>query len=145
MLEKIQNKIKKNILLLALLQAVVATFGSLYFSEIKHFTPCKLCWYQRILMYPLTIIILVGLKRKDKKVHQYVLPLSVTGFFIAAYHTLLQYGFLPEQVAPCSLGASCQTRYAGYFGFVTIPLMSLTAFAIITTCMIIYKKINSKS
>lgn len=132
------------VLYLSLLQAIVATLGSLYYSEIRHFTPCILCWYQRILMYPLILIVAVGIIRKDKLLHLYVLPMSVLGFFIAFYHVLLQKGILPETVAPCTLGASCITKHIGYFGFITIPVMSLTAFAIITLCMILYKKWNKK-
>lgn len=133
---------KKNLIYLAWAQSIVATLGSLYFSEIKHYTPCTLCWYQRILMYPLVIIIAVGLHRHDKKLYQYVLPLSILGFLIALYHNLLQYGVLPESVAPCTLAASCTVKYTGYFGFITIPLMSLTAFTVITVCMIIYRKMT---
>lgn len=134
----------KNIVYLAWIQALVATLGSLYFSEIRHFTPCTLCWYQRILMYPLVIIIAVGILRKDKKLYQYVLPLSILGAVIAFYHVLLQGGILPENVAPCALGGSCLTKYTGYFGFITIPVMSLTAFLVITACMLILKRYNQK-
>lgn len=133
---------KKNLLYIAWAQSIVATLGSLYFSEIKHYIPCTLCWYQRIFMYPLVIIIAVGIRRHDKKLESYVLPLSILGFLIALYHNLLQYQILPESVAPCTLAASCTARYTGYFGFITIPLMSLTAFFIITICMLIYRKIN---
>lgn len=136
---------KKHAIHLAWAQAAIATLGSLYFSEIKHFTPCTLCWYQRILMYPLVLIIAVGILRKDKKIYQYVLPLSTLGTLIALYHNLLQNKILPESVAPCTLGASCTVRYSGYFGFLTIPLMSLIAFTIITICMLIYKYANSKN
>ncbi len=132
--------IQKNILYLAWIQALVATLGSLYFSEIRHFTPCILCWYQRILMYPLVLIIAVGILRKDKKLYQYVYPLSILGMLIAFYHVLLQNGILPETVAPCQLGASCTTKYIGYFGFITIPVMSLIAFVVISLCMFVYKK-----
>src|SRR3990167_6904358 len=127
--------IKQNILYMALIQAIIATLGSLYFSEIRHFTPCVLCWYQRILMYPLTIIITVGILMKDKDLYQYVLPLSILGTIVALYHVLLQKGILPEAVAPCTLGASCTTKFVGYFGFMTIPVMSLTAFIVITAFM----------
>ena len=88
-------------------------------------------------MYPLIIIIAVGILRKDVKMYQYVLPMSITGWLIALYHVLLQKGILPEAVAPCVLGASCKTAYTGYFGFITIPVMSLTAFSIITICMVV--------
>lgn len=134
----------RNIVYLAWVQALVATLGSLYFSEIRHFTPCTLCWYQRILMYPLVIIIAVGIMRKDKKLYQYVLPMSTLGALIAFYNVLLQNKFLPEAIAPCSLGASCLTKYTGYFGFITIPVMSLAAFIVITICMLILKRHNRK-
>lgn len=136
---------KKYIVYIAFIQSIVAMLGSLYYSEIKHFTPCVLCWYQRILMYPLVIIIAVGILRKDKKLYQYVLPMSILGWFIALYHVLLQKGILPEAVAPCTLGASCTTKYTGYFGLITIPVMSLTAFTVITICMLLYRKIQKKS
>lgn len=139
--------IQQNILYLAFIQSIVATLSSLYYSEIKHFTPCVLCWYQRILMYPLVIIIAVGLLNKDKDLPFYVLPLSLLGWLIALYHVLLQKGILPEAVAPCAIGASCLTKYTGYFGFITIPVMSLTAFTVINICMILslrLRKPNAK-
>jgi disulfide bond formation protein DsbB len=136
--------VKQNILFLALVQAIIATLGSLYFSEIRHFTPCVLCWYQRILMYPLTIIITVGILRRDKELYLYVLPISILGTLIAFYHVLLQKGALPESIAPCTIGASCTTKFIGYFGFITIPIMSLTAFIVITTCMLIYRSLQKK-
>lgn len=131
---------QKYILYLAWIQALVATSGSLFFSEVMKFTPCVLCWYQRILMYPLVAIIAVGILRKDKGIYQYILPLSITGLIIALYHNLLYYGLIPESIKPCQLGVSCTTKFFAWFGFITIPLMSLTAFAIITTCMLIYKQ-----
>lgn len=125
---------------LALLQSIVATLGSLYFSEVRHFTPCVLCWYQRILMYPLILIISTGIIRKDKNIYAYVLPMSLLGGLIALYQVLLQNGVLPHSIAPCTLAASCETKYTGYFGFITIPLMSLTAFTVISLCMLVYRK-----
>lgn len=139
-----QKLIQKNILYLAWIQALAATLGSLYYSEIKNYTPCSLCWYQRILMYPLVLIFAVGILRKDKNLPFYVLPLSILGWFIALYHVLLQKGILPEAIAPCTIGASCLTKYTGYFGFITIPVMSLTAFTIINICVFIYLKWGRK-
>lgn len=130
----------KNIIYLAFIQSLFATLGSLYFSEIKHYPPCILCWYQRILLYPLVIIIAVGILRKDKGLPLYVLPMSILGMFIALYHVLLQYSILPESVAPCALGVSCTTKYIEYFGFITIPLMSFVTFMVITLCMVSYLK-----
>lgn len=121
---------------LALAQAIVATSGSLYFSEVLHWKPCVLCWYQRILMYPLVILITVGILRKDKGLPLYVLPISIFGWSIALYHILLQQGILPEPLSPCSLDASCTVKYAGWFGFLTIPMLSFTAFTVITLLMV---------
>lgn len=139
--------IRKNILYLAWIQSIVAMFGSLFFSEVMKLPPCVLCWYQRILMYPLTVIIAVGILKKDKNIHHYVLPLSISGLCIAIYHNLLYYGIIPESIQPCRLGISCTTKQIEWLGFITIPLMSLTAFAVITICMLIYMRYqrNSKS
>lgn len=134
--------VKKYILYIAWVQSIIATCGSLFFSEVMKLPPCVLCWYQRILMYPMVFIIAVGILRRDKGIYQYVLPLSLTGLVIAIYHNLLYYGFIPESIQPCRLGISCTTRQIEWLGFITIPLMSLTAFAVITGLMIYYMKIN---
>ncbi len=139
------NKLNgKFFLYLAWIQSIAAMLGSLYYSEIKHYTPCTLCWYQRILMYPLVMLIVVGILRKDPKVHYYILPMAVLGWLIAVYHVLLQNKILPEALAPCTLGASCATKYTGYLGFITIPVMSLTAFSVIIICMYMFKKLGYK-
>jgi disulfide bond formation protein DsbB len=119
------------------LVAIISTLGSLYFSQIMHLTPCILCWYQRILMYPLVLIIAVGILLKDKKLPYYVLPLSLLGASIGLYHNLLYYNIIPESLAPCTLGVSCTTRLIDWFGFLTIPLLSFTAFVLISIGMII--------
>ncbi len=136
--------IRKNILYIAWAQAVVAMAGSLFFSEVMKFPPCVLCWYQRICMYPLVAILGVGIYTKDKRVHYYVLPLSVIGLAIALYHNLLYYNILPENLAPCVAGISCTIKFFAWFGFITIPLLSLTAFAIITACMLIFSHSKKK-
>ena len=136
--------IKKYILYIAWIQSIVAMSGSLFFSEVMKLPPCILCWYQRILMYPLVAIIAVGILRRDKGIYQYVLPLSITGLAIAIYHNLLYYGIIPESIQPCRLGISCTTRQIEWFGFITIPLMSLTAFTVITICMLAFRKMNKK-
>ncbi len=136
----------KNLIYLSFAQALIATLGSLFFSEVMHFTPCTLCWYQRILMYPLVLILAVGILRKDKKIYQYVLPLSLIGLTIAIYHNLIYYHILSENLLPCVQGVSCTTRFFAWFGFITIPILSLTAFTVITLLMLIYrKKINHDS
>ena len=135
-----KNLVKQYGIYLAWLQSIIATGGSLYLSEVLKWTPCILCWYQRILMYPLVIIIFVGIYLKDKKLPFYVLPLSVPGALMAAYHYLLQKGFLPEEVAPCTLGASCEREYICWFGFITIPFLSFVAFTVISVVTYLYFK-----
>ncbi len=133
------QQIKSYLIPAAFLQAVVAMTGSLFFSEVLFLVPCVLCWYQRITMYPLVAILLVGLIRKDTKVYQYVLPLALIGFAIATYHVVLYYGvnwgLHPEWRGPCQNGVSCTTKYIEWFGFVTIPLLSWMAHLIISILM----------
>src|SRR5581483_7022112 len=119
--------------------SLVALGGSLYFSNVLNLPPCVLCWYQRICMYPLVLILAVGLLRKDQKVYLYVLPFSIIGFVIALYHNLLFYNIIPESLAPGTAGVSCTTRLIEWFGFITIPLLSLIAFTLITVIMFIYR------
>src|SRR3989338_3800888 len=136
-MKKLMTLLSKYALYLAFLQAWIATLGSLYFSEIAKFPPCVLCWYQRICLYPLVAILTVGILRRDQKVYLYVLPLSITGSIIAVYQNLLYYNIIPESIKPCVQGISCTTKYIEWFGFVTIPLLSLTTFLIISILMII--------
>ena len=139
------NFLKKNLLYLAFIQALVATMGSLFFSEVMHWTPCVLCWYQRICMYPLIAIFAVGILKKDKQVNFYAWPLIIVGWIIAFYHNLLYYNILPEAAAPCAAGVSCTTKFFAWFGFITIPLLSLTAFTILGGLMLIYRKKNASN
>lgn len=137
--------LKKYAVYLAFLQAWIATLGSLYFSEIRHFTPCPLCWYQRILMYPLIFILTVAIIRKDKGVGYYVLPMSILGAVIALYQYLLQMGTAVKDIPiQCDAFGSCEQIETIYFGFITIPFLSLTAFVIISLLMIIGLVVKTK-
>lgn len=120
--------------------ATVATLGSLFFSEVMKLPPCSLCWYQRICMYPLVAILLVGLFPLDKSVFRFSFPLVIIGHIIAIYHNLLYYKILPESAAPCAQGISCTTAQIEWLGFITIPLMSLIAFTIILVLLLISRK-----
>ena len=111
--------------------ALAATLGSLYYSDVMGFIPCKLCWYQRILMYPLVIVTLVGIFLQDEYLPNYVLPFSVAGVLLSGYHYLVQVGILAEPVS-CADIVPCGSRYVNYLGFVTIPFMALTGFVLIT-------------
>lgn len=127
-------------LYLAWLVALVATGGSLYFSEVRHFVPCTLCWYQRILMYPLVIVLGIASYRDDRSVRVYVLPLTVLGAGIALFHYLEQKvpGFgLPEV---CRVGVPCSAVYINWWGFVTIPFLALVAFVLITGLLLLARR-----
>jgi disulfide bond formation protein DsbB len=130
--------IRRNAVWFAFVVATVTMFGSLYLSQIAHFVPCPLCWYQRICMYPLSVALLVGALRRDREVWAYVVPPAVVGTVIAIYHTQLQ--AFPKQAHFCKLGAdSCLTRWVWEFGFVSIPFMSLAAFVFIITMMLVLR------
>lgn len=127
-------------LLISWLSALIATMGSLYFSEVLHFIPCTLCWFQRIFMYPLTIILGIAFYRNDREIYKYILPLSIIGMIISGYHTLLQKLPSLQQFEMCSYGVPCSKDYLNWLGFITIPMMAFTAFTIITICLIITPK-----
>ena len=115
---------------LAWLVAAGAMLGSLYYSEIVHYAPCSLCWYQRIAMYPLVVILLLAALRRDRGIRVYALPLVVIGGLIAVYQYVL--GYLPDaEVLGCSIDVSCTERYVWEFGFVDFPFMSIVSFAAI--------------
>jgi len=138
--------LKKYALYLAFLQAWVATLGSLYYSEIQRLEPCVLCWWQRIFMYPLVIIIPIGIIFKDKKVVYYVLPFSILGLILAFYQYLLQFTPL-SRVSPtvCTASNPCEAIQISYFGFITIPFLSFLAFVAIAGLMLIELFFNKKN
>src|SRR6188472_1611204 len=115
----------------AFVVAAIATGGSLFFSEIAHFVPCELCWYQRICMYPLSIITLLAAIAADYRVARYLLPLPLVGAGISVYHLLVENGVV-EQAKACLLSApgGCATKWINEFGYVTIPTLALTGFAL---------------
>lgn len=119
--------------------ALVATVGSLFFSEVMELPPCLLCWYQRIAMYPLVLMIACGIIMRDQRMRYYALPVCLGGLIISIYHNLLYYGIVPESMTPCSKGISCTSRQIEWLGFITIPLMALAAFVGITVCLLFSK------
>ena len=119
--------------------ALIATTGSLFFSEVMRLPPCTLCWYQRIAMYPLVLILGIGIATTDPRARLYALPLAVTGWVIAAHHNLLYYKIIPEGFTTCTSGVSCTSRQLEWLGFITIPLLSLTAFTLILVLLALYK------
>lgn len=112
--------------------SLIATLGSLYFSEIMGLPPCTYCWYQRILMYPLTVILGMAAVKKDVNQSLYVMVLSAIGGTISLYHYLVQktsfFGLYKSDA--CGL-VPCDIQFINWFGFITIPFMALTAFILI--------------
>jgi len=120
---------------IALGVAIIATLGSLYFSEVAHFIPCKLCWYQRIAMYPLVPILIVLLVRREPSGRWYAVPLATAGAVISTYHYALQR--VPAlDTGACSADAACTVVWVNRFGFMTIPFMALAAFLLILTALL---------
>jgi disulfide bond formation protein DsbB len=113
---------------LAWLVATASTLGSLYLSEVAHFTPCPLCWYQRIAMYPLVLLLGIAAVRRDTNIRPYVVTQSSVGAAIAAYHSYIQ-AFPPAGGSSfCTVDAPCTERYIWELGFVSIPFMALCGF-----------------
>ncbi|MDK8193078.1 disulfide oxidoreductase [Paenibacillus sp. UMB7766-LJ446] len=131
---------KQYTLFYAWIVALVATFGSLYFSEVRGFVPCELCWFQRILMYPLCISLGIASYFNEKSIKKYVLPLTILGMLVSAFHYMKQK--LPnfESVAPCKQGIPCSTTHVDWLGFITIPFMAFVAFGLITIFLLLTNK-----
>lgn len=120
----------------AWLIASVATLGALFFGEVMQLPPCTMCWYQRICMFPLALILPIGLFPLDPKVIRYALPLAVIGCGLAIFHQLLVAGVIPESLKPCTQGVPCSKTVIEWFGFLTIPLLSVAAFSAIIALLI---------
>jgi len=120
------------------LVATSATLGSLFFSEIMEIQPCVLCWYQRIFMYPLVVIFLVGMFPLDRNVAHYSLPISVIGWGFAVYHYLLYGGYIPEGLQPCGQGVSCTEIKLELFGFITIPMLSILTYTMLIVLLSVF-------
>jgi disulfide bond formation protein DsbB len=139
-----ETKLNDTLLYLAWIIALVATVGSLFFSEVMQLPPCVLCWYQRVAMYPLVIIIGVGIVTRDPRMKNYALPVCLIGLAISVYHNLLYYELIPESITPCAEGVSCTSRQIEWLGFITIPLLALAAFIGAALCLIFYKPEKSE-
>lgn len=139
---KLYRTIAQNARILSFIVALTSMLGSLYFSDIAGFAPCTLCWYQRIAMYPMVFLLGIAIARNDRKnIVDYCLALSAIGAIIAGYHYWLQRG--GSQVLPCSAvgySVSCTQTFTMSYGYITIPVMALTAFLLIFISMILYKK-----
>jgi disulfide bond formation protein DsbB len=120
----------------ATLVAAIAMAGSLYFSEVVHFIPCELCWYQRIATYPLVLLLGIAAARRDLGIRPYVIALSLIGALISAYHVVIQR--IPSlSTGACSVDAPCTAINLEVFGFVTIPFLALAAFLLIAALLLV--------
>lgn len=115
--------------------AAISMAGSLYLSEGAHFLPCKLCWYQRIAMYPLVPMLAIALWRRDATVRRYALPIALIGGAISTYHVLLE-RFPSLETGACDPNNPCSLIWVERFGYLTIPTMALSAFALIAVLLL---------
>jgi disulfide bond formation protein DsbB len=123
--------------------AILATVGSLSYSLVAGFEPCELCWYQRIAMYPLSLILVVAAVRRDSSVGNYVLPIASVGFLLSAYHYLIQQ-FPDLSAGACSASVPCTAAYVWEFDFVSIPFMAMVSFAAIITAQLIDRTYSAR-
>jgi len=120
-----------------------ATLGSLFFSEVVGIPVCMLCWYQRIAMYPMVLVLAVGLLPYDPKVIRYTAALALVGWLIALFQVLLVAGIIPESAQPCVQGIPCSETHIALFGFLSIPVLSLMTFSVIGILLFFAHKMES--
>lgn len=122
---------------LTLAVGMVATLGSLYFSEVANYVPCRLCWFQRIAMYPIALVALVALIRRDRGARWYLIPMAGIGLVISGYHYLIERGLLADSGSCLAIGPSCADIWFEEFGFVTLAFMALAGFAAVLALNIV--------
>ena len=126
------------LLLMAWLVATTATLGALFIGEVMGMTPCLLCWYQRIFMFPLAIILGMAAFAEDRRGAVYALPLALGGAAMAGYHSALIAGWVPKWWVPCGTGPSCSEQSLEILGGIQIPWLSLAAFIAIVILLFVY-------
>lgn len=133
-LDGLRSSLGSTALLAAFVVATLATIGSLYFSEVAHFEPCRLCWYQRIAMYPLVVVLGIAAWRRDISVRRYAVPVAVIGALIATYHYALEWlPWLDSGV--CAATTPCTIVWFRQLGFVSLPYLALSAFLLIVALL----------
>ncbi|KAA0695270.1 disulfide bond formation protein B [Halopseudomonas laoshanensis] len=138
--ESIRDANRWGLLLAAWLLAVAATLAALFIGEVMGKTPCVLCWFQRIFMFPLAVMLTIACYRADFTVWLYALPLTVIGWGFALYHSLVFVGVIPEALKPCSAGTSCSGADMLIFGSVPLPLLSLAVFTAIVLLLAMIRR-----
>ena len=132
------------LLFAAWLLAAVAALGALFLSEVMGLAPCVLCWWQRVALFPLVVILALALFPPDPRVIRYALPLAVIGLLVAGFHLLVMAGVIPEALAPCQQGVPCKTVQITWFGFVTIPLLSFVTFLTLCGLLLVAQRKSSE-
>jgi disulfide bond formation protein DsbB len=125
------------LIFIAWLVASIATLAALFLGEVMGYTPCVLCWYQRIAMFPLVLILAAGLFPFDPRVVRYAFPLALVGWALALFHWGVASGLIPESITPCSQGVPCSVEQIVWFGFLTLPILSVLAFSVIIALLLI--------
>jgi disulfide bond formation protein DsbB len=131
-------------LLAAWLVAAIATAGALFIGEVMLMLPCQLCWYQRIFMFPLVLILGMACWSDDRRGAVYALPLALGGAAIAGYHTLLVAGLIPKAWIPCSAGVSCADQKLEILNGIPIPWLALAAFVAIAVLLMLFLRNTRK-
>lgn len=139
----VRNAIKNYGLYAAWLVSIIATSGSLYFSEIRGFIPCDLCWFQRIFMYPQVIILGIASYYNDRKAIRYSLPLACIGWCISLLHYSMQKGLIALNLT-CSPTSPCTAQWINVFGFITIPFLAWTGFTLIGILLILIHRFHKQ-
>ena len=132
------------LLLAAWMLATLSTAGAIFIGEVMLMTPCTLCWYQRIAMFPLTLVLGMASYSNDRQGAVYAIPLAVSGTLISGYHTLLVAGWIPKTWIPCGAGVSCAKQKLEILNGLQIPWLSFAAFLLITVLLSFYLKKTSK-
>ena len=138
-LREARDTIRAGALWMAWGAATVATLGSLWFSESAGFVPCRLCWFQRIAMYPLVVVLLVAAITRDRRGFWYGMPLAVIGALVSIYHIYIEVNPSAESAGCKASGVSCSARWIDEFGYVTIPVLALSAFALIGALLLVHR------
>ena len=134
----IRGFVHRNILELIFWGSLAALVGSLAYSEIVGYPACDLCWIQRMFMYPQTLLAFMAMRKNDRSIVSYLLPMSIIGGVVSLYHSFIQWGFSGSLLACTSAGGACAKVYVLEHGYITIPFMSLSVFVYLITVTLVY-------
>ena len=123
----------------AWLTACIATLTTLFLGEVMGLPICTLCWYQRIALYPIVVLLPAAILLRDRHLNFYAMPLVLAGLVVAVYHNLLYYRLIKTPLTPCAADVPCTARQMELFGFLTIPLMSLMTFCFLVLLLVLFQ------